>query len=94
MRFFVYLLHCSNGSYYVGHTDNVDRRVGEHNAGKGAEYTRKYRPVKLVYQEALGSEIEAMMREGQIKRWSKAKKDALVDGNLMRLKLLSKRRVK
>ena len=66
MKFWVYLLRCSNGSYYVGHTDDVARRLEEHNSGKGAEHTRKYRPVHLLYKEPFDSEAEAICREMQI----------------------------
>lgn len=92
MRFFVYLLRCSNGSYYIGHTDDVARRLEEHNSGKGAEHTRKYRSVYLLYTELFESEPEAMQREMQIKRWSRAKKAALAAGSLQTLKKLAKRR--
>lgn len=93
MKFWVYLLRCSNGSYYGGHTDDVARRLEEHNAGKGAEHTRKYRPVHLLYTEPFDSECAAMHREMQIKRWSCAKKAALAAGNLRELKKLAKRRI-
>lgn len=89
----VYLLRCSNGTYYVGHTDDVVRRLEEHNFGKGAEHTRKYRPVKLIYTEPFDSEGEALRREMQIKRWSRAKKAALASGEVSVLKKLAKRRV-
>ena len=92
MKFWVYLLCCSNGSYYVGHTDDVSRRIEEHNAGKEAEHTRKYRPVQLLYTEDFPSESEAIRREMQIKRWSAAKKEALISGDIQRLKNLAKRR--
>jgi predicted GIY-YIG superfamily endonuclease len=92
MKFWVYLLRCSNGTYYVGHTDDVVRRLEEHNAGKGAEHTRKYRPVHLIYTEPFDSESDAMRREIQIKHWSKAKKTALAAGEPQTLKQLAKRR--
>lgn len=92
MKFWIYLLRCSNGSYYVGHTDDVVRRLEEHNSGKGAEHTRKYRPVHLVYTEPFDSESDAVLREMQIKHWSRAKKAALAEGNLRELKKLAKRR--
>jgi len=92
MKFYVYLLHCSNGSYYVGHMDDVARRLEEHSSGKGAEHTRKYRPVHLLYTELFDSEADAIGREIQIKCWSKAKKAALAAGNLRELKQLAKRR--
>ena len=93
MKFYVYLLHCSNGSYYVGHTDDIVRRLEEHNTGKGAEHTRKYRPVQLLYTEPFDSESDAVRREMQIKHWSRAKKTALVAGDVQALKKLAKRRI-
>jgi predicted GIY-YIG superfamily endonuclease len=94
MKFYVYLLRCSNGTYYVGHTDDVTRRLEEHNSGKGAEHTRKYRPVHLVYTEPFDSESDAVLREIQIKSWSQAKKASLAAGDLQALKKLAKRRTK
>jgi len=94
MKFYVYLLRCSNGTYYVGHTDDVARRLEEHNTGKGAEHTRKYRPVHLLYTEPFETEQDALRREMQIKHWSHAKKAALVAGDLPELKQLAKRRIK
>lgn len=93
MKFWGYLLRCSNGSYYVGHTDDGARRLEEHNSGKGAEHTRKYRPVRLLYTEPFDSESDAMRREMQIKHWSRAKKAALVAGNAQALGKLAKRRI-
>jgi predicted GIY-YIG superfamily endonuclease len=92
MKFWVYLLHCANGSHYGGHTDDIARRLKEHNSGKGAEHTRKYRPVKLLYTEPFDLESDAMRREMQIKRWSQAKKAALAAGDVQALKKLAKRR--
>jgi len=92
MKFYIYLLRCSNGSYYVGRTDDIARRLEEHNFGKGAEHTRKYRPVHLLLTEAFDSECDAIRREIQIKHWSRAKKAALAAGDLPRVKKLAKRR--
>jgi predicted GIY-YIG superfamily endonuclease len=94
MNFWVYLLRCSNGSYYVGHTDDVARRLEEHNAGKGAEHTRKYRPVHLLHTEPFETESAAVLREMQVKRWSHAKKAALAADDQQALKKLAKRRTK
>lgn len=92
MPFYVYILGCADGSFYVGSSENPRERVNAHNDGRGAAHTYKHRPVHLVYSEALESEIAAINRERQIKRWSHEKKQALVDGNLERLRALSKRR--
>jgi len=92
--FFVYILRCADDSLYVGHTSNVEDRVKVHNNGRGALWTACRRPVHLVYQERHLSEIDAITRERQLKRWSKAKKMALINGALANLKALAKRRKK
>ena len=92
MEWHVYILRCADGSFYVGHTDDLDARVKAHNQGHGAAHTCLRRPVVLVYSERASSRLEASQRERQIKRWSKAKKQALITGDLPALKRLSKRR--
>jgi putative endonuclease len=89
--FFVYIHLCSDTSYYVGYAADVPARVSLHNQGRGASWTARRRPVTLVYQEPSRAELEAMRRESQLKRWSHAKKQALVDNDPSRLKLLSQR---
>ena len=74
--FYVYILRCADGSYYVGHTNDLDSRVRTHNDGRGATWTRCRRPVRLVYTEPSASQASAMAREKQLKRWSAAKKRA------------------
>ena len=88
----VYVVRCSDGTLYVGHTEDPESRVKAHNDGRGASYTFKRRPVRLVYFEAYQSEVEAVERERQLKRWSPAKKEALIAGDLQRLRQLSRRR--
>lgn len=90
--YFVYILRCADGSLYVGSAQNLDARVNAHNDGRGAAHTFKYGPVRLVYSEAFQSEADAVSRERQLKHWTRAKKEALVAGNVERLKHLSKRR--
>jgi len=85
---FVYILRCSDGSLYIGHTDDLQARVGSHNAGLAALFTRKRRPVTMVYSEHHPSRQAACRRERQLKRWTRRKKDALVSGDLARLKRL------
>ena len=89
---FVYILECADGSYYVGSTSDVAERERIHNEGLGAEHTAAHRPVRLVYSEAHESWPAARKRETQIKRWSHAKKQALVDEHLDRLHRLARRR--
>lgn len=88
---FVYILRCSDGTLYVGHTDNLDARIVAHNAGTGSTYTAARRPVELVYREPHSSLESAVTRERQLKRWSAAKKDALASGRFERLRRLAKR---
>jgi predicted GIY-YIG superfamily endonuclease len=79
--FFVYLLQCSDGSYYVGHTDDLDKRLNEHQQGLYAGYTSQHLPVKLVYHATFGSRDEAITAEMQIKKWKRSKKEALIHGD-------------
>ena len=75
---YVYIIRCSDGSLYAGSTTDVDRRVKEHNSKKGGSYTRMRTPVKLKYKEEQSGRIAAQKRESQIKRWTRAKKLALI----------------
>ena len=80
--FHAYILRCSDNSYYVGSSDDPDRRLIEHNQGKGSEWTAARRPVALVWIEQHSTLSSARKRENQIKPWNRAKKDALVGGSL------------
>ena len=82
MPFFVYILHCSDTSYYTGHTDNLDKRLAEHTQGTLPScYTFKRRPVQLVFNQSFSSREEALAAERQIKGWSRAKKEAMMRGD-------------
>ena len=94
MVWYTYILQCENGSYYVGHTSDLEARLALHNEGKGSTHTAKYRPVHLVYSEPHMDQTSAMARERQLKKWSRAKKEALIAKDYVRLKDLAKRRVK
>jgi len=74
----VYVLECSDGTYYTGYTTDVERRVAEHDAGDGAKYTRGRTPVELVYTESFETQSAAMSREYELKQLSRAEKEALV----------------
>ncbi|WP_331235459.1 GIY-YIG nuclease family protein [Natronorarus salvus] len=76
----VYVVECADGSLYTGYTTDVERRIGEHNAGEGAKYTRPRRPVTLRYTESFASRSAAMSREHAIKGLSRAEKERLVEG--------------
>lgn len=75
---YTYILKCSDGSLYTGWTNNLDKRVEDHNSGKGAKYTRSRRPVVLAYYEQFETKDEAMRREWEIKRLTRKKKLALI----------------
>src|SRR5439155_24112641 len=89
MPFVVYILRCSDGSYYVAHTDDLEHRLAEHQRGAIPGYTHKRRPVALVFADEFGSRVEALERERQVKGWSRAKKEALIAGNWTRLRRLT-----
>ncbi len=90
MHWFVYILRCANQSYYVGHTSDLVARFLRHRNKEGAQHTATYPPESLLHQEQFDSEAEAIRRECQLKRWSHAKKEALIAGNTSELRSLSR----
>lgn len=97
----VYILQCANGQYYVGSTTCLVKRVKEHQLAddgstgspqvyKGAKFTKAHQPVELVYTEEYEDEHKARMREQQLHGWNRAKKEALIRGDIEELKRLSK----
>ncbi len=88
---FVYILECSDGTYYTGSTKDLERRIQQHQAGEGAKYTKKRLPVKLIYSEEFDRIDAAFYREKQIQSWSRKRKQALIDGRLEELPELSKK---
>jgi predicted GIY-YIG superfamily endonuclease len=91
---FVYILRCADGRLHVGHTRDVAARERRHNDGKGSAFTAARRPVRVAYTEAHSSDMQAIERERQLKRWSLAKKESLVSGDLRVLRRLSRRRIR
>ena len=87
----MYIVECADGSFYVGSTVDLERRIAEHNAGGGAAYTRRRRPVRVVYAEEYARVDEAFAREKQVQNWSRAKRVALIEGRLEALPRLSKK---
>jgi putative endonuclease len=77
---YVYVVECSDGTYYTGYTTDVERRVAEHNDGTGAKYTRGRGPVELVHVESFDTQSEAMQREHAIKQLRREAKETLVEG--------------
>ena len=90
--FYIYILLCSDGSFYTGHTDNMEVRFSAHEQQRFPWcYTAKRLPVKLVFVQATSSRAEALEAERQIKRWTRKKKEALIDGDFELLKELAKK---
>ena len=76
---YTYILKCADGTFYTGWTNDLDRRLAAHNAGKGGKYTRSHRPVSLAYFETFKTREEAMRREVQIKQLTRAQKLELIE---------------
>jgi putative endonuclease len=75
---FVYILLCSDGSFYTGSTNDVEKRLEAHLAGKGAKYTKSHKPKRIIYQESFQTKSEALKREIEIKKLTKIDKLKLV----------------
>lgn len=75
---YTYILKCSDGSLYTGWTNDLEKRINAHNAGKGAKYTKNRRPVELAYYEEFATKEEAMSREYAIKQLTRRKKEELI----------------
>lgn len=88
--FWIYILHCADGSYYTGHTDDLETRIGEHQAGTCGGYTASRRPVALVWTQACATREEALAAERQIKGWGRKKKEALIRGDWEEVSRLAK----
>ena len=91
MSFWAYILRCADGSYYVGHTDNLEARFGARQLGLIKGYTQKRRPVALVWSQEFGDRDGAFAAERQIKGWSRAKKEALIRGDWDGLQVMSRK---
>ena len=89
MAFWVYLLLCADGSYYTGHTDSLEKRIAEHQAGEVPGYTSTRRPVELVFVQVFPTREEALAAEQRIKGWSRKKKEAMIRGDWNEVQRLS-----
>ena len=87
---YTYILECANGEYYVGSTEDIVQRLQEHQTRTGGRFTKLHQPVKLVYKEENETYQQAFKRERQLHGWTRAKKDALIKGDIELLKQLSK----
>jgi predicted GIY-YIG superfamily endonuclease len=92
MAFHTYILRCADGSYYVGHSDDLERRLAEHQAGALGGYTFRRRPVELVWAQDFQTRDQAFATERQLKGWSRAKKEALMAGDWERVRELARAR--
>jgi putative endonuclease len=81
MAFWVYIVECADGSYYTGHTDNLELRIAQHQQNLTGGYTSTRLPVKLVFSQPFSTRVEAIASERQIKGWSRAKKAAMISGD-------------
>ena len=90
LPYFVYILRTSSNTLYIGQTNNLDKRLKEHRnkSSKSAKYIRHFSSFKPVYSEEYLTRKEAMQREAQLKKWSRSKKDALIQGDKIALKRL------
>jgi putative endonuclease len=88
---YMYILECSDGTYYTGSTKYLDLRIEQHQSGEGAKYTAKRLPIKLIYYEEYDRIDDAFYREKQVQGWSRKKKDALIKGQLNLLHKLAKK---
>ena len=80
---YAYIVKCSDGTYYTGYTNDLEKRLLAHNAGKGAKYTRNRLPVEMVYYEEYEEKSEAMKREYAIKRLTRKQKEKLISGKVL-----------
>ena len=81
MSFWVYILRCSDGSYYTGHTDNLETRIVQHKTRAYTGYTATRLPVTIVFSQPFPTREEALASEQQIKGWSRKKKEAMIRGD-------------
>lgn len=92
MPFWVYMLHCGDGSYYTGHTDSLEQRLEQHANARVSSYTSVRKPLTLVFAQDFSSREEALAMELRIKGWSRKKKEALMRGDWSEVKRLSRGR--
>jgi len=92
--YFVYILKCADGSYYTGVTNNLEKRISEHQSGIIKGYTSSRLPIKLVFSERFSDIIQAIHFEKQVKGWSRRKKEALISKDFDLLVKLSNKKKK
>ena len=92
MGFWVYILKCADNTYYTGHTDNLEKRIGEHQTGEVEGYTSTRLPVVLVFAQEFPSREEAFLSERRIKGWGRKKKEALIRWDWAEVSRLARRK--
>ena len=92
MAFYAYLLRCNDGSFYAGHTDDLDQRILAHQSGLIAGYVSQRLPLALVWSDSFSTRDEAFAAERKLKGWGRAKKLALIDGNWELISALARNR--
>lgn len=90
--FWVYILRCADGSYYTGHTEDLAKRLSEHQMGLLEGYTSSRLPVELVFQQEFDTRLDALAAERRIMGWSRLKKEAMLSGNWQEVSRLAQRR--
>lgn len=90
MAFWAYMLHCRGGKFYVGHTDDLERRMAQHQSGTLPGFPRDHLPVALVWSDTFPTRYEAQVAERKLKGWSRAKKQALIRGDWDSISRLAK----
>lgn len=88
--FTLYILECADASFYIGHTDDLDNRLAQHDQGNSCVYTASRRPLRLVHAQGFESRYEALTMERKLKGWTRAKKQAYIAGDWNTLHLLAK----
>ena len=90
MAFYAYLVRCNDGSYYAGHTDDLEARMALHQTGSLGGYTAKRLPLTLLWSDTFQTRDDAFAAERKLKGWSRAKKEALVAGDWERVSELAR----
>jgi predicted GIY-YIG superfamily endonuclease len=90
--FYMYILKCNDGSYYTGHTDDIEKRVAEHQTNTFFCYTSMRLPIELVYVQEYPTRAEAIIAECKIKNWSRKKKEALINMDTQKLIFSAKKK--
>jgi putative endonuclease len=93
-NFYVYILKCDDNSYYVGHTDDIEKRIADHELNTYDCYTSTRLPIEVVYIQTFGTRGEALESERQLKKWSRRKKEALIEENWSNLSSFAKKKFK